>query len=202
MADIGGITGAIFLMMLFSYLLYKRTILFDIAESSLVGSAAGYSFVMGIKAIRDQAIYPLQSGNWTLIVPIILGLLLYTRVKRDIAYISRIPTGLIVGVGSGLALRSIVTASITTQLKTQIYALKFGTPLESFSSIILFGGFVCSLMYFAFSREHTGTFGYAVQVGRYIMMLAFGVTFGAGAMYQLSIIAGQIRFLLQVFGLL
>lgn len=200
--DVASLTGAAFLIMLFSYLLYKRTMLFDIAEASLVGTAAGYSFIMGIKAIRDQAIYPLQAGDLMLLVPVILGLLLYTRLRRETAYISRIPTAIIVGVGMGLSLRNIITASIIRQIQTQINAFQTTTPMKTFSSILLLVGFVTSLMYFVFTREHTGVFGYGVKIGRYFMMATFGTVFGAMAMYRLAIIAGQVRFLMQVFGLI
>ncbi|MBS7657527.1 hypothetical protein KEJ33_06360, partial [Candidatus Bathyarchaeota archaeon] len=75
--EIGPLLGAISILMFLSWLFFRRNPAFDIAEALFVGSAAAFNFIIGIKAVRDNAVYPLLAGDLRVLIPIILSIMLY-----------------------------------------------------------------------------------------------------------------------------
>jgi hypothetical protein len=63
------------------------------------------------------------------------------------------------------------------------------------SNLIVVGGVVCALIYFYFSKEHTGAFGKASRAGIWVLMVAFGASFGYTVMARISLLIGRIEFL-------
>ena len=64
-----------------------------------------------------------------------------------------------------------------------------------FSNFVIFVGVICGLVYFFFSKEHTGLFGKASRLGIWILMLTFGASFGYTVMGRISLLVGRITFL-------
>ncbi len=62
--------------------------------------------------------------------------------------------------------------------------------------IIIVTGVVCGLVYFFFSKAHTGVVGGAANVGITLLMVAFGASFGYTVMARISLLIGQTQFLL------
>ena len=52
-------------------------------------------------------------------------------------------------------------------------------------------GTITGLMYFYFSREHTGNFGRLTKVGIYFLMISFGASFGFAVMGRISLLIGR-----------
>ncbi len=71
----------------------------------------------------------------------------------------------------------------------------FVTPF-SLTGLIMFMGVFCGLIYFFFSKEHTGFFGGAATVGIWFLMITFGASFGYTVMSRMSLLIGRIDFLL------
>jgi len=71
----------------------------------------------------------------------------------------------------------------------------FITPY-SLTGLIIFLGVFCGLIYFFFSKEHTGFFGGAANVGVWFLMVTFGASFGYTVMSRMSLLIGRIDFLL------
>jgi len=71
----------------------------------------------------------------------------------------------------------------------------FTTPF-SLTGLIMFMGVFCGLIYFFFSKEHTGFFGGAANVGIWFLMITFGASFGYTVMSRMSLLIGRIDFLL------
>jgi hypothetical protein len=66
----------------------------------------------------------------------------------------------------------------------------------SLTGLIIFMGVFCGLIYFFFSKEHTGIFGAAATVGTWFLMVTFGASFGYTVMSRMSLLIGRIDFLL------
>jgi hypothetical protein len=64
------------------------------------------------------------------------------------------------------------------------------------TGLIIFMGVFCGLIYFFFSKEHTGFFGGAATVGTWFLMVTFGASFGYTVMSRMSLLIGRIDFLL------
>lgn len=77
---------------------------------------------------------------------------------------------------------------------TGIY-YSFTAPLN-LTGLIIFLGVFCGLIYFFFSKEHTGFFGTAATVGTWFLMVTFGASFGYTVMSRMSLLIGRIDFLL------
>jgi hypothetical protein len=60
---------------------------------------------------------------------------------------------------------------------------------------IIFLGVFCGLIYFYFSKEHKGAFGFASRIGVWILMITFGASFGYTVMGRISLLVGRLTFL-------
>jgi len=169
--------------------LYKENPFYRLAEYLLVGVGAGYALVVGWTNILQKAIQPLQKGQIAVLIPVVLGLLLFTRFSRKQAWLSRYPIALMVCIGAAVAL----SGTIKEQLIKQIGATML--PLNSFDNIVFVAGVVTVLSYFFFTFKPTTAIqrGSAL-VGRSFLMVAFGSMVGSVAMLRTSLLIGRIDF--------
>lgn len=162
---------------------------YRVAESLLIGTSAAHAFVMGVINIRRLAVNPLLEGKWLMIIPIILGLLLFTRLSKQLMWLSLYPISFIVGLGLGMTLRGAIFAQFLSQIKATM------VPLNSINNLIIIVGTTAVLLFFYFTRERKGLFGSYVRIGRWIMMVAFGATFGDSVMMAMTLLIGRLQFL-------
>lgn len=157
-----------------------------------VGAAAGYAVVINYGNIVDRAFVPLlQGGQFNLIFPVILGLLLYTRFIKPIAWISRWPMSFLLGIGVGISVFGTLNSMLLAQTKAAMM------PLNSINNVIMFVGVLSVVFYFFFAVEQKGAAKQFSRVGRYVMMITFGVAFGNVVMGRVSLLLGCIS---QLFG--
>ena len=57
-------------------------------------------------------------------------------------------------------------------------------------------GTFSGLIYFFFSKAHTGVFGGTAKVGIFFLMVTFGASFGYTVMSRMSLLIGRIDYLL------
>ncbi len=200
--EIGSVIGATLILMLFSWFLYKQTRLYDIAEGVLIGTGAGYSFVMGIKAVRDNAILPLLKGELIWIIPILLGLVIYLQLSKKTMHFARIPIAIIIGVGLGLSIRRVLLAEIVGQIRASAIDFSALSPLGIINNIIILVGTITAISYFLMSKEQTGVFGNITRIGRLYLMATFGAMFGNAIFGNISVVAGRVEYILKAFGLM
>ena len=124
-----------------------------------------------------------------MIIPIIIGILLFTRLSRKLMWLSLYPIALIVGLGLGMTLRGAIFAQFLSQVKATML------PLNSVNNLIIIVGTTAVLLFFFFTREREGLFGSYVRFGRWIMMIAFGATFGDSVMMAMTLLIGRLQFL-------
>jgi hypothetical protein len=63
-------------------------------------------------------------------------------------------------------------------------------------NIVLVVGVLSALVYFFFSKPHKGPLGKVARVGVYVLMIAFGASFGYTVMARISLLFGRMYFLL------
>jgi hypothetical protein len=68
-------------------------------------------------------------------------------------------------------------------------------PIENVNLALIFIGTIAVLLYFFFSKAHTGAYGKFVDVGKWYMMVGFGASFGLTVMARISLLIGRIQFL-------
>jgi hypothetical protein len=75
-------------------------------------------------------------------------------------------------------------------LITVIFILLFAVK---FPNLMVVVGVVCGLIYFFFSLEHKGLFSWTSRIGIYVLMVAFGATFGYTVMARISLLIGRMN---------
>ncbi len=182
--------AALLTLAIYSFL-YKDNIFYKFAEKILVGISIGYTLsVYFHNTIIAKVWNPLvHDKDFLVIVPLILGLLMFSRLFKGKAYLSRIPIAFVVGTGVGIS----VPSSFENLFK-QVQ----GTMPEVFTigNIIILIGVISTLVYFFFSVEHKGIIGKVTRVGITFIMIGFGAAFGATIMARISLFIGRIQFLL------
>ncbi len=176
-------------LFIFSFL-YKDNPFYKFAEYLFIGVSAGY----GIPLTWEQGFIPyvyrpifLQHNFW-LIIPSIIGLFYIFTFNRKLNWLSRYPIAFSMGmVGMGVPLS--MHASVLVQMHGAMI------PIENLNTLLVFIGTVTILLYFYFSKAHTGTYGKVIKIGIWYMMIGFGASFGYTVMARISLLIGRIQFL-------
>lgn len=150
--------------------------------------------------------------NFFFVVPIIFGILLLMRLSPKAGWLSRWPLAFIVGTTAGLNFVRYLRSDFINQINSTIIPLLVdwnglgdffsnlnfsatGQLAMIVSNLVIFIGVVCGIIYFYFSKEHTGWFGRASRVGIWVLMITFGASFGYTVMGRISLLVGRITFL-------
>ena len=168
---------------------------FRFAEYTFVGVATAHGLVVSIETIKPQIIVPIaEQGKYLLIIPVILGLLMYSRFIKGQAWLMSYPLSIFVGIGVGLTLRGVVKSQIVNQM---IDTLK---PINGIEPLLTLVGVVSVLLFFFFARKKGGgtgsVLGITSKIGRLYMMIAFGALFGNTVLGRMTLLIGRIKFLL------
>jgi lipoprotein signal peptidase len=188
-------------------LIFKETPFYRFAMTTVMGIGIGNVVVLAIDNIRTQALTPISSGAYIFAIPFIAGLLLYTTFHKKIAWISRYPVMMLIGIGTGLAVRGVIPGQIVPQIVSTINPLltdNFSTNLNSSLLIILF---ISVLVYFVFTWEpkfETGkkTMNYIRTLGRVTIMVYLGAAFSSAAMARIIVMAERFQYILKGLGLM
>jgi len=205
--EVIGVWVAAFLTLAIFSFLYEDNPIYKFAEHLFVGVSAGYGVVITwheavVPLLIDPLFRPenvsLEAPNYIVIIPGVLGLLMFSRFIPRYDWLSRWPIAFVMGLYSGLA----IPAAVQTFLLPQLYATMLpvwpGVEVSAWTAIsnfLLVAGVLCTLAYFYFSREHSGAFGVASKVGIFFLMVAFGASFGNTVMARVSLLIGRVQFL-------
>jgi hypothetical protein len=198
-------------LFIFSFL-YKDNPLFKLAENLYVGVSVGYTIVKTYDTVIVHLIWKpiVENGEWALLVPVAIGLLMLTRYVPKAAWLSRYAFAFIVGVGSGLAIPRVISSYILKQIEDTVRPLMVMVPGEgltftwsllnpasSLNTIIILIGVSSVLFYFFFSVEHTGPGKAVARTGILFLMIAFGAAFGYTVMARMSLLIGRLTDLIE-----
>jgi hypothetical protein len=200
---VSGIWAALILTLAtYSYVLYKETYAFRFAEHAFMATTFAVAVVVAVQTLMSNTFLPISQGDWSYVIPIILGLLMYAMPFKQYRWIARYPIALIVGVGTGVAIRGAVQAQVVGQVLGAITLPSPPTPINWFNFFFSLITFVTSTSYFIFTKEHTGLFKYPTKIGRYALMLALGSYFGNTVLFRMSMLAGRVQDILKVLGII
>jgi hypothetical protein len=102
--------------------LYKDNPFYKLAEHIYIGVSTGYLIVIAWQdAIRRLLYIPLvKNGNFWVIIPGILGLLMFTRFFRKISWLSRFSLAFIIGWGAGTAAPNVIKGMLIPHVASTI----------------------------------------------------------------------------------
>jgi hypothetical protein len=197
---IGTIVAGILTLAILSFL-YRDNPVYKMAETLLIGVSIGYFFVITwTSTLVDLLFAPLfKDDRWALLIPLVLGLLMFSRFVPKWSSLSRIPIAVMIGSGAGAAIPAMLEARTIKQMSATVMPLFLSGGLPNLSGIAVIVGVLTTLSYFYFSREHKGPLGVSAKIGTYFLMIFFGTTFGYTVMSRMSTFIGRMEFLLTDF---
>lgn len=148
-----------------SYLLGDNPV-FKAASYILVGVTAAYLAVMAIDyAILPRLLFPLISSNLSernlAVVPLILGLLMLTKLIPRFTSLGRIPVAFLAGVGAAVTIGGVVIGTGLGQVKAMFTLFDFAANNNAGSSqtalyveaAVMLVGTISALAYFHFGAK-------------------------------------------------
>jgi hypothetical protein len=195
--DIRILIPAICTIAALSSVFFKKNPLFDVVQAIFLGLTAGHVLVVNAGIIKSSGWNRLMKGEIAALVPLVLGVMVLARLVRHWSWMGRVPLAIIGATGAALGLRGAVQAQVIQQIGATL------VPLTSFDNTLLFIGVFTTLTYFLFSSQATKPFSqnivlkYIPEIGKVILMVAFGASFGNATMGRLSLLIVRVSFLLK-----
>jgi len=195
---IGTWLAALLTIFAFSFL-YKDNPFFRFAESLFAGVSLGY--YVGIvlnQTLLPNLVDPLRKEfgqNWDLIVPGLMGLMMYVRALPKIGWISRYALAIYVAYYIGVEFTRKIHGEVLPQIARTMQ------PLASFqaatlATFIFIVGVYSVLVYFFFSKEQNAVTRPLARLGIWFLMISFGAGFGFTVMGRVALLIGRLNFLI------
>jgi lipoprotein signal peptidase len=171
-------------------------------ETMIIGGGTGHVTVMAFQTLRSNLFTPLIGGNWILFPVVIFGVLMYFRfAPNKIQYFQRYGYAWIIGSGIGLVISTMIQGQILPVIK-QTVNIPGATTIDTINNAIGFVIFVTVLSYFIFTVEHKPTLGNSGRIGRYFLMIAFGLGFSTLLMTYFGVLLERVIFIMRNLSLL
>jgi hypothetical protein len=184
--------------------LYKDNPFFRFAESLFAGMSLGYYIGLSVQNTLRPNLFnplfnpPLSGTDLLLVIPMLLGVLLYVRFIPRISWLARIALAVYVGYYSGVYLVQKLHGEVLPQSRDTILGVTAGGA-DAVWNIIMMVGVFSVLIYFYFSAEHKGAVGRVSRVGIWFLMISFGASFGYTVMARVSLLMGRFSFLVNTW---
>ncbi|HWR84328.1 MAG TPA: hypothetical protein VN285_13610, partial [Candidatus Deferrimicrobium sp.] len=189
--------AAFFTLAIFSFL-YKDNPFYRFAEHVFAGLSAGYYWGLIWESVIIQQLWdPMtKNGRWYLFIPGLLGALMFARLWPRMSWMSRLGLAFVMGTTAGIFLVTQLHGVVLAQMRATMLALG-GTDgfASALLAVVIVVGVISTLIYFYFSKEHTGVLGVTARVGIWFIMVSFGAHFGYTVMARISLLIGRVYFL-------
>ena len=191
--------AAVLTLAIFSFL-YKDNPVFKLAEHVFAGVSVGYYIGLYWDTVIVQQLWvPLSQGKsnsrFWLIIPGLMGVLMFSRLSEKWSSLSRIGLAFIMGNTAGVFLLSELHGKVMYQMQATMIPQTTGGVPNYLLTVIVVVGVISTLIYFYFSKEHTGALGGVARIGIWFIMISFGAHFGYTVMGRISLLIGRVVFL-------
>jgi hypothetical protein len=193
---------------IFSFL-YRDNPAYKMAEHISVGVSVGFLVVTYYYNVFKPKLWDNVFHNAQLdyLIPLVLGLILFTRFIPKIGWVSRWAIAFYIGGFSGASIPSTLEGRVIEQAGGSVRSLvsidpsntSFSNILQSLDSTFLVVGTLACLVFFFFSVEQKGAVGKFSYFGRLCIMAGFGASFGYTVMARVSLLIGRMLFLTRDF---
>lgn len=194
-----GVWIAAFLTLAALSFLYKDNPFFRFAESLFAGVSLGYYVGITLdQTLMPSLIAPLRDNfadNWDLLVPGLLGVLLYMRYVAKIGWISRYALAIYVTYYIGVEFTRKIHGEVLPQLARAVQPLT-GLNRPTLLALVYVVGVFSVLIYFFFSKEQGPVTKRIARLGVWFLMVSFGAAFGFTVMGRVALLIGRLNFLI------
>lgn len=182
--------GAICVIAMYSFL-WKENTFFRAFQNLYVGLAAGYGLILAWRSIDRQVVQPLsKKGDYTVLIPAILGILLFARFVKRWSWLARWPMGFLMGIGAALSMKA-VESDFVRQIQATL--ITWNNP----NNLVIVLGTLLALVYFFFTFKPSKALETGGKLGRWVLMVTFGAAFGNAVQGRLSLLISQMQFMLK-----
>jgi hypothetical protein len=202
------ILAGLITLAMFSFL-YRDNPLYKLAEHVAVGVSVGFLVVTYYYNVFKPKVWDnvLHNHQYDYLIPLVLGLLLFSRFIPRWGWVSRWSLAFLLGASSGLSIPATLESRVLQQMDGAIRPLlvldatggSWASVFQSANAIFLFVGTIACLVFFLFSVEHRGPIGRLAYFGRLCIMAGFGASFGYTVMARVSLLIGRVQFMTRDF---
>ncbi|MBD3162471.1 MAG: hypothetical protein GF346_08930 [Candidatus Eisenbacteria bacterium] len=193
---------------IFSFL-YRDNAAYKMAEHISVGVSVGFLVVTYYYNVFKPKLWDnvLYNGQIDYLLPLFLGLILFTRFIPKIGWLSRWSIAFYIGGFSGVSIPQTLEGRVLQQSAAAVEPIvrleptgsTIGNLLSSLDATFIAAGTLACLVFFFFSVEQKGAIGRFAYFGRLCIMAGFGASFGYTVMARVSLLIGRIQFLTRDF---
>jgi hypothetical protein len=212
------IIAAILTFMVWSYLMGDNPA-FRIAEHLFVGTAVGYAVVVAWFNVVQPALFGAVAPQSPTLaaVPLVLCLLLMSKVRPAWSGAGNIAVAFLIGVGAALAVGGALFGTLWPQVSAtaglSLDPADYGDTQPALAStffwqnLAILVGTISTFFYFTFNTQPQGPLGgfretftrFWSGMGRWVIMITLGALFANTVMSRITLLIGRVQWLLGVF---
>ena len=137
--------------------LFKENIFSKTATTITIAISTVHAFMYNFSNASDMAINPLLEGDIIYIIPIILGLLLYTRLSSKYSWLASYSYSVSLGLGTGATLSTLFSSNVANLIVNTAQKPFLGTGIvDQLSGLLLFIGTLLAITYWIFTKDLQG----------------------------------------------
>jgi hypothetical protein len=170
------LVGVILAFFSMSFAFVGETYFFALSESIFIGGGITLAAYAIIKSLSSS----LTGGHLSLFIPLIIGLLAFTRWTKY-RWLARYPISVLSGVGLGVVVGQMIEGQIVNAISVTINDLSGVNPISALIQLI---GVITTVFYFTYSSRfskpvHEGTLGFISRMGRIFLFAGFGYLYAS-----------------------
>lgn len=188
---------ALMVIAVWSYM-YKDNLLTRFSAQIVVSTSTVFFFLSNYQNVINQRVIPMFQGEYLNIIPIILGLLLFTRLFKGYGWMSSYSYAVALGLGTGATLTTLIPGSVITRI-TDTIMMPFNakTMTDQLGGWVTIIGVIFSLSYWLFTVEFTGNKAYVLKIGRVFLMCSIGMLYAEDVLWSQSLFVGAAQMVLK-----
>lgn len=169
------------------------------AEYSFIGAAIGLLTIMALTYLQQKVFSPIMSnpgGSLGLIIALLLGIMVLTRVSPEYSYIARIPITIGIAIGVGISTRTLIFTNVLAQIKATILPLWGIPPFQAVTNLLILVFMISTLFFFLYTIKVSETMGPVSNLGKYVLYAGFGALYAQTFMGRIGLFLGRMETML------
>ncbi|MBN1683547.1 hypothetical protein JW865_08365 [Candidatus Bathyarchaeota archaeon] len=182
--------------------LYKTDNIFARGAAQIVISISTvHYFLNNLNRVYLQVLIPIMDGTRLInIIPVLAGVLFYTRLWKGKGWIASYSYSLSLGIGMGSLFTTYVSTNLLNPINRAITQVTGATtPFDQASALLAFIGTLCALSYWLFTVELKGPTRYILVFGRLFLMSSIGILYAQDVVWAQSLFIGAADKFLKFF---